>query len=134
MKNKKHSFGINIGSASILLIFVLLCLISFATLSIVSANADSKLTNKVLERTTAYYDACNKAEASLAEIDKTLIRVYLESDNADAYFASVGHSKSFNITVSEMQTLVVQIEILYPENDEDTFYRIKKWQVVTEEE
>jgi len=134
LKNKKHSFGINIGSASILLIFVLLCLISFATLSIVSANADSKLTNKVLERTTAYYDACNKAEASLAEIDKTLIRVYLESDNADAYFASVGHSKSFNITVSEMQTLVVQIEILYPENDEDTFYRIKKWQVVTEEE
>lgn len=133
MKNKKHSFGINIGSASILLIFVLLCLISFATLSIVSANADSKLTNKVLERTTAYYDACNKAEASLAEIDKTLIRVYLESDNADAYFASVGHSKSFNITVSEMQTLVVQIEILYPENDEDTFYRITKWQVVTEE-
>lgn len=134
MKNKKHSFGINIGSASILLIFVLLCLISFATLSIVSANADSKLTNKVLERTTAYYDACNKAEASLAEIDKTLIRVYLESDNADAYFASVGHSKSFNITVSEMQTLVVQIEILYPTRDEDTFYRITKWQVVTDED
>ena len=134
MKNKKHSFGINIGSASILLIFVLLCLISFAALSIVSANADSKLTAKVLERTNAYYEACNEAETSLAEIDKTLIRVYLESESADDYFASVGHSKSFNIAISELQTLVVQIEILYPTRDEDTFYRITKWQVVTDED
>lgn len=134
MNKKKHSFGINIGSASILLIFVLLCLISFAALSIVSANADSKLTAKVLERTNAYYEACNEAETSLAEIDKTLIRVYLESENADDYFSSVGHSKSFNIAISELQTLVVQIEILYPTRDEDTFYRITKWQVVTDEE
>lgn len=134
MNKKKHSFGINIGSASILLIFVLLCLISFAALSIVSANADSKLTAKVLERTNAYYEACNEAETSLAEIDKTLIRVYLASESADDYFASVGHSKSFNIAISELQTLVVQIEILYPTRDEDTFYRITKWQVVTDEE
>ena len=35
----------NIGSASILLVFVILCLVSFAVLSIVSANADSKLSN-----------------------------------------------------------------------------------------
>lgn len=134
MNKKKHSFGINIGSASILLIFVLLCLISFAALSIVSANADSKLTAKVLERTNAYYEACNEAETSLAEIDKTLIRVYLASESADDYFVSVGHSKSFNIAISELQTLVVQIEILYPTRDEDTFYRITKWQVVTDED
>ena len=133
MKTKKHSFGINIGSASILLIFVLLCLISFATLSIVSANADSKLTAKVLERTTAYYNACNEAEAALSEIDKTLIRVYLESESANDYFATVGHSKSFNVEVSELQTLVVEIDIQYPEKDEDTFYQITKWQVNTEE-
>ena len=133
LKNKSHSFGIHIGSASILVIFVLLCLISFATLSIVSANADSKLTAKVLERTSAYYEACNKAEASLAEIDKTLVQVYLESENADAFYKAVGHSKTFNVSVSEIQTLVVQIEILYPTRNDDTFYRITKWQVITEE-
>ena len=133
MKSRKHSFGINIGSASILLIFVLLCLISFATLSIVSANADSKLTAKVLERTTAYYEACNKAEVSLADIDKTLISVYFNSENADEYFATVGHSKSFNVPISELQTLQVHIDILYPEKDDDTLYRITKWQVVSEE-
>ena len=66
----------NIGSASILLVFVILCLVSFAVLSIVSANADSKLSARVLERTTAYYAACNQAEQSLAGMDKTLQRMY----------------------------------------------------------
>ena len=51
----------NIGSASILLVFVILCLVSFAVLSIVSANADSRLSTRVLERTTAYYDACRQS-------------------------------------------------------------------------
>jgi len=35
--SKKRQFGMNIGSASILLVFVILCLVSFAVLSIVSA-------------------------------------------------------------------------------------------------
>ena len=37
--SRKKQFGMNIGSASILLVFVILCLVSFAVLSIVSANA-----------------------------------------------------------------------------------------------
>ena len=49
--SKKRQFGMNIGSASILLVFVILCLVSFAVLSIVSANADSRLSTRVLERT-----------------------------------------------------------------------------------
>ena len=49
----------NIGSASILLVFVILCLVSFAVLSIVSANADSRGSTPVFGRTTAYHDAWN---------------------------------------------------------------------------
>ena len=40
MKNKAKGFDINVGTSSILLIFVTLSLVSFATLSLVSANAD----------------------------------------------------------------------------------------------
>ena len=87
--SKKKQFGMNIGSASILLVFVILCLVSFAVLSIVSANADSRLSTRVLERTTAYYDACNQAEQSLAGMDNTLRRVYEASDSEDAYYGSV---------------------------------------------
>ena len=110
----------NIGSASILLVFVILCLVSFAVLSIVSANADSKLSARVLERTTAYYAACNQAEQSLAGMDKTLQRMYASSDSEEAYFVAVGHGKSYVIPISDLQTLQVTIEILYPESDEDT--------------
>lgn len=128
---KKPIFGMNIGSSSIMLIFVILCLISFAVLSIVSAHADNKLTGKVLDRTTAYYNACNNAESALAGVDKTLQNIYVSSENEEEYFKTVGHSKSYAIPVSDLQTLQVTIEILYPKSDDDTFYRITNWQVIT---
>mgnify|MGYP000498952913 FL=1 len=99
--SRKKQFGMNIGSASILLVFVILCLVSFAVLSIVSANADSKLSARVLERTTAYYAACNQAEQSLAGMDKTLQRMYASSDSEEAYFVAVGHGKSYVIPISD---------------------------------
>ncbi len=128
--SKKKQFGMNIGSASILLVFVILCLVSFAVLSIVSANADSKLSTRVLERTTAYYTACNQAEQSLAGMDHTLRRIYESSDSEEAYFASVGHGKSYVIPISDLQSLQVTIEILYPGTAEDSFYKITAWQVL----
>ena len=132
--SKKKQFGMNIGSASILLVFVILCLVSFAVLSIVSANADSKLSTRVLERTTAYYTACNQAEQSLAGMDHTLRRIYESSDNEEAYFASVGHGKSYVIPISNLQSLQVTIEILYPGTAEDSFYKITAWQVLNTDE
>lgn len=128
---KKPIFGMNIGSSSIMLIFVILCLISFAVLSIVSAHADSKLTQKVLARTTAYYEACNSAEAALAGVDSTLQNIYASTANEEEYFKTVGHNKSYAIPISDLQTLQVTIEILYPANDDDLFYRITNWQVIT---
>lgn len=132
--SKKKQFGMNIGSASILLVFVILCLVSFAVLSIVSANADSKLSTRVLERTTAYYTACNQAEQSLAGMDHTLRHIYESSDSEEAYFASVGHGKSYVIPISNLQSLQVTIEILYPGTAEDSFYKITAWQVLNTDE
>lgn len=128
--SKKKQFGINIGSSSILLVFVILCLVSFAVLSIVSANADNKLSARVLERTTAYYTACNQAEQSLAGMDQTLRRVYESSADEETYFASVGHGKSYVIPISDLQSLQVSIDILYPQTAEDPFYQITSWQVM----
>lgn len=130
---KRRFGGIHIGSASILLIFVILCLISFAILSFASAQADSRLTLKLMERTTAYYEACNNAESALAGVDSTLQSIYAASANEDEYFQTVGHSKSYVIPISDLQTLQVTIEILYPTSDEETFYRITNWQVITKD-
>lgn len=131
---KKKSIGVNIGSSSILLIFVILCLVSFATLSIVSANADYKLGQKILARTDSYYDACNQAEKSIAAIDRTLWEVYESVADEEEYFATVGHSKSYLIPISDLQNLSIDIEILYPTKSGDTCYRIESWQVINMEQ
>lgn len=123
-------FGLNVGSSSILMIFVILCLVCIAVLTIISASSDHKLSQKILNRTTAYYNACNEAEKALAGVDHTLASIYRDSADADAYFNTVGHNKSYIISISELQTLQVNIEILYPESADDTFYRITSWQVL----
>ena len=131
-KVKRDSgFRVNVGSSSILLIFVILCLVSFATLSIVSANADAKLSNRVAERTTAYYEACNQAERSIASLDRTLAEVYASTLDEDDYFSAVGHYQSYEIDISNIQTLHVAVDILYPQTEGGPFYRITSWQVIT---
>ena len=132
MNKKKRFFGMNIGSASMLLIFVILCMVSFAALTIISANADRRLSRRIADRTTAYYDACNSAQESLAGIDQVLSRQYSVSISMEEYFLAAGHNKSYAIPISDTQTLLVEIEILYPEQADDTFYSITSWKVITE--
>lgn len=72
--------SINIGAATILVIFIVLCLITFATLSLVSANADYRLCQKVTNRTTAYYNAVSLANEQLAEMT---VQPRLTSEIAD---------------------------------------------------
>ena len=130
-RNKKDFFGINVGTVSMVLIFVLLCLVSFAVLCIVSANADKNLSTKIADRTENYYKAWNSDgwfDLSL----KTLSIQFTQSQNEDDYFAKSGHDKSFTIPVSDTQSLLVEVEILYPDSVDDTFYRITQWKVLNE--
>lgn len=130
MKNKNH-YGINVGSSSILMIFVILCLVSFAALSIISANADYKLTDKIAVRTQAYYNACNEAEETLASLDYVLHEQYATAASKESYYASVGTNKSFVIQISDIQALQVDLTIMYPASLEQPLYKIDSWQVIT---
>lgn len=132
-QRKKTEYGVNVGSSSLLMIFVVLCLISFAALSIVSANADKKLSEKMLTRTTAYYEACNSAEESLAAVDRVLLEQYGQCSSEDEYFQKVGHSKSYTIPFAETKKLYVEIKIIYPKQEHDPFYRITSWKVIPEQ-
>ncbi len=129
-KKNRIRMGANVGSSSILLIFVILCLISFATLSLVSANADWKLNRKIMDRTTSYYNACNQAEAQIAELDRQCREAYLASSSEAGYFAAVEDLKSrFAVPISDTQQLEVEVGFLYPQEEEDPFYRITSWKV-----
>lgn len=132
MRNKRKSYGVNIGSSSILLIFVILCLVSFAVLSIVSAQTDYKLSCKLAERTTKYYEANNEVESYLRDLQASLEKIYEDSDTAEEYFAVAGHDTTFSIQLSEQQMLNVHLTILYP-GDGKGYYEINTWKVETQD-
>ncbi len=60
MKKKTPSI-FNVGISSILIIFILLSLVSFATLALMTARSDYMLSKKYADRVQVYYEAQNKA-------------------------------------------------------------------------
>lgn len=65
---KKRGFGPGVGSASILMIFVTLCLTTFAVLSLASAAADLRLAQQAADSLTRYYEADARACALLTSL------------------------------------------------------------------
>ncbi len=81
MNHKQRSAPFtNIGSSSLLVVFLVLCLVTFAVLSLSSARSDDAFSEKLAARKTAYYTAVNRAEGVLSCIDTALEQV--PNDNA----------------------------------------------------
>ena len=60
-KNKEQSSFVNIGSSSLLIVFVILCLATFAILSLSSAKSDYSLSERLAKHKGDYYDASSRA-------------------------------------------------------------------------
>lgn len=127
MSREKNDFKLNVGTSSILFIFVVLCLVSFATLSLSSAVSDYKMSKKVADNTKAYYEACNVAEEKLADMQDSLQNLYATGISRAGYFEQVGQKKNFAIPVNDLQTLQVEISILYPDSEGEPCLRVEKW-------
>ena len=131
MSEKQKSFTLNIGTSSILFIFVILALVSFAVLSLSTAMSDYNLSKNVSENTTAYYEACNRIEEHLAETDASLKALYDTGISRVGYFEKAGKHRRYAYPVSDIQTLEVEIDILYPMASGEPFYKITLWQIST---
>lgn len=64
----KNQAGMNVGGTSMLAIFVLLCIATFAILTMVSATASYSLARSVVSASDSYYAADAVAEEILAQI------------------------------------------------------------------
>ena len=131
MSKKKHEFTLNIGISSILFIFIILALVSFSTLSLSSAMSDYKLTSRLVSNSESYYKACEKAEEALSDCDETLSALYATGISRAGYYEKVGKKKTFTIPVTDIQTLNIEIKILYPEEEGGNFYEITSFNVLT---
>jgi len=135
--SKKRPIAFNIGTSSILSVFILLALATFAALSLASANADYRLSSALKSRNTAYYEASNQAELKLADIDAVLAGCYAQSDSPESYFSlaagqlgiSDNHTLEWREDISKGQTLLIQLTILYPAADMPYYYRTDSWRI-----
>lgn len=152
---KKHSSFINIGFSSIVMVFIMICLVTFATLSVLTAHSDYRLSQKMAEKTNAYYQADAIARNMAENIDKELYQIYLISSSVDAFYHAISAADfsgnapeqvtdlalevteetaaiSYAVPVSEVQTLHVSLKINYPFAKSECFSTITRWQTVTE--
>ena len=136
--------GLGVGVSSILVIFVLLCLVTFATLSLVSARADRNLSQKAVDHTLEYYTASNQAEQILAQADNLLADCAAQASSSAEYqtlaasaLAALGELEDtdgsvtlcYSVPINENQTLRCAVVAVWPQQSGDSFYRIDRWQV-----
>lgn len=91
----------NIGASSLLVIFLILCLVTFAILTLTSAKSDADFAEKLAHHKTNYYAACNTAESTLDEIDAVLADAWQLSDTGTSKNSTNNDSSQPNSTSSD---------------------------------
>ncbi len=144
-KKSAPSFS-NFGFSTILLAFVMICIVTISALSLLTANSDYKLSQKVAQKNSDYYLAEGTAYKYLYEIDELLAKAYDSSVSRSDYYSkaeealnaldygtyeiyrSTTGKYTYIVPISDNQTLRVVLLISYPENNEETFIEIETWQ------
>lgn len=120
-KKQKYPF-INMGTSLMLVIFVVLCFVIFATLSFSSSLRDQNYSVKAIEKTKAYYKASDLAQRKLKEIDTCLIN---HQDLTSIEDIEVNNTTvSFQEKMDQSQNLIVELQLT---NDSNR-YKITKWE------
>lgn len=142
---------ISIGASSLLVIFLVLSLVTFAVLSLSSAKSDYTLSQKNADRKQDYFSANAEAESILDAVDACLDSTYHEMKAADAYleatskaltalsseenlslvldFTSNIPTVSYSVIVNEQQNLYVTLELSTSPADDNVYYHISQWQL-----
>lgn len=98
-RQKRKRPGMTVGSSLILVTFVLLCLVAFAALSFVSANADYELSKQTAAKTSNYYTAVGNTEQQLADINQTLAELSGISATDEAFANAIQLAYETNKTI-----------------------------------
>lgn len=114
------TFPLPFGMSLLLVTFLILCLFTFAAISLATARNDYRTGQKSAAHQTAYYEAANQAEEKLAELNEKLTAAGGISDDLPA-------EQSFQIDVDDSHVLAVTLEA--DTAGETPVYRVTKWEV-----
>lgn len=124
--NKKKLPLTNIGTASILTVFVVLCMVAFSLLSYMNARKDADFNQQLKEKTDAYYAASSQAYEKIAMIDQELLKAW-QNKTLD----SMEPTYSFSVPVDDTHVLEVELTVYHPQDNEGSLYRITRFQEVS---
>ncbi len=133
MNHKKKFPVTNIGTVSLLMIFIVLCMVTFAALSLSEAARDNNFSKKLAAQTSQYYKASNTAEEVLSDIDFILTDALSVNPGNDSYYKKVSKDLtaqnirdtsltvnhdivSYQIPMNEHHALSVSLRITSPKD------------------
>lgn len=149
MKNDKNQSSFTaIGSSSLLVVFLVLCLTTFSILSLSGAKSDYSFTERLSKHKSDYYEACSQAESILGNIDQLLEQTYLskamsQEEYLDALTLTLMTTSavpcsystksgkpiiSYSVPVDKKQALFVELKVTNPAKSPN-YYEIQTWQV-----
>ncbi len=148
-RNRTAPAIISTGTTSIVLIFVLLCMLTFSVLSLVSAQANLRLSRLSAQRTTDYYAAENAANEILIDIEdaaQSAVQANYRSSIDYASFAGEVVKRmrqpdavsvtgdgllSYQVPLGEDQNLQVELRVFPEPGDGGRHYEVRVWQAVS---
>ena len=94
MKKKQQSYpAFHAGVSLLLVIFIILCLVILATLSLSSALRDRSYAEKEAEKMAEYYQADAEAVRILEAVDQTFLSLIQEDTSASAVMAQLSREE-----------------------------------------
>ncbi len=125
MIQKRKVGGMNIGSASLVMVFSVLCLTIFAVLSVVTARNEWRLAEKSAQAVTDYYTADSLAAEILDEISRDENGQLSLPSSREGTLESVNGTDYLNyfVSIDEYQRLWVQVY------DDQGVIKIARWEV-----
>lgn len=150
-KNNTPTFFLNMGTSSLLVIFLVLFLAVFATLSLSDAKGDYDASVQLAVQKQAYYDACATSELTLAQLDNVLAKHHATCSSSKDYFDKIQSSLdneiegceidyktdnnilllSWYLPFTESKMLYVSVSVPYhTEQADNHYYRILAWQTM----
>ena len=113
---RPHTFGLSL----LLVVFLILCLLTFAAISIAGARNDLTGAQLRVEKKLAYNSACDMAEAAIRDFTN---EAALDPENAEEQL-------DFSVAIDENDELAVSAALI-TKDDGTPGYRIVKWEVVS---
>lgn len=137
MARESSGGKVNIGAASLVLIFIVLCLATFGLLSLSSAKGDLSLAERQAEAVSAYYEADSKGQEWVRQVDAVLQEEMGHSDDSssasDAVKARLGeiYHQDEGMVVTDIpmergQSLRIELTLVCGEGMR---YQIHSWYV-----